>query len=433
MAHLLIIDLPGGNDTDILQAACEAGHTFSFLTSDLSLYGSQAAVAPWIHRAQRQIEVADFQPESVLRAVEAVHRQEPFEGLLCLIDIRLKVAAFLAARLGLHYLNEPAAKLLRDKYEVRRMLQSQGLAQPDFRLATDTESIKAAVRDLGLPVLIKPADGYGSQNIVVLRTEQDLLPAVSPLEIMLPSRADYGLGVMANDRLLVERYMQGTLIGCDVFTDRGRHHLLGVNEKVMFAPPSFAIRGSSFTPARPEHAALEQTLAGWLDAVGFDCGATHIEVMLTAEGPRLVEINPRLVGAKIGRQVSLALGRSIYRDLIDLHLGRWTPPDRTRGQVATTRWFVAPQVGFLAATELPSWRNDPRIKLIDILKQPGEAVTPPFENAHRLGYVIVCADSSAESAALAERLVEETVVRIHTSAQDDASRWQNDSVPVLIA
>ena len=38
MAHLLIVELPGGNDTDILVAAIHQGHTFSFLTN-----GSQTA------------------------------------------------------------------------------------------------------------------------------------------------------------------------------------------------------------------------------------------------------------------------------------------------------------------------------------------------------------------------------------------------------
>ena len=45
MAHLLIIELPGGNDTDILQAAHVRGDSFTFLTADLALYQQQAEVS----------------------------------------------------------------------------------------------------------------------------------------------------------------------------------------------------------------------------------------------------------------------------------------------------------------------------------------------------------------------------------------------------
>jgi len=208
MAHLLIIDLPGGNDTDIVLAARNAGHSFSFLSSQLDLYRRQPSVQATLNHALEHIEVPSFEYDEVERRVLALDHRHPIDAVLCLIDIRLTEAARLAHRLGLPYLNPTSAALMRDKYEVRRRLTEAGLPQPEFELAASNAQLKQAVQRIGLPVLIKPVDGYGSQNIVVLRNAEDLQPWISPLEGMLPSRADYGLGVMANDRLLVERYMQ---------------------------------------------------------------------------------------------------------------------------------------------------------------------------------------------------------------------------------
>jgi len=191
--------------------------------------------------------------------------------------------------------------LLRDKFNVRQRLKEHGIEQPDFELATTNDEIKQSIEKIGLPVLLKPSDGYGSQNILTLENLDDYELAHETLAHLLPISTDYGLGVRSNDRLLIERYMQGTLIGCDTLTLNGKHYLLGVNEKLMFSPPSFAIRGGCFMPNKGEWKALEDYLFSILNAVGYDCGATHIEIMLTAEGPRLVEINPRLVGAKIAR------------------------------------------------------------------------------------------------------------------------------------
>ena len=416
MAHLLVIDLPGGNDTDILKAAVDAGHTFTFLTSDLALYRGQPEVKGYLDQAFAQIEVPDFSYGQVEEKILAIHRQNPLDALLCLIEIRLIEAARLAQRLKLHHLNPLSARLLRDKFDVRLRLSQAGLKQPDFALATTTAELKQAVNTLGLPVLIKPADGYGSQNIVALRTEEDLDPLFSPLEVMLPSHADYGLGVLANDRLLVERYMTGDFIGCDTFTIDNEHYLLGVNEKVMFPPPSFAIRGSCFTPriaGDARHKALEEYVFAALDAVGFDQGATHIELMMTEEGPQLIEINPRLVGAKIARQVGYAMNRSIHLDLINLHLGRLTletlsPP---KHQVAVTRWVTVQVQGIIESIQLPAWTH-PSIVCVDILKKEGHSVSSPFENSDRIGYVVALGQSQPEAEALAERYIAETVVHL---------------------
>ena len=45
MAHVLVLELAGGNDVDILDAIISRGDAFTFLTSDLASYRSQPAVA----------------------------------------------------------------------------------------------------------------------------------------------------------------------------------------------------------------------------------------------------------------------------------------------------------------------------------------------------------------------------------------------------
>ena len=387
MAHLLIIELPGGNDTDILQAAHDRGDSFTFLTADLALYQQQAEVRPWIERATSCLEVPSFDMQTVQAKVWESHQRLAFDAVLCLLDIRLIEAANIAQMLKLKYLNPDAAVLLRDKFNVRARLQAHGLRQPAFALASSTLELQQAVAEIGLPVLIKPADGYGSQNVVVLQTELDLDPVMSPLEDMLPSRADYGLGVQANDRLLVEQFMSGIVIGCDTFTQDGVHQLLGINEKLFFEPPSFAIQGGCFTPNQGQYRIIEDYVFAVLDAVGFDCGATHVELMVSQDAIQLIEINPRLVGAKIPRLMSYALHRSVHSDLIDLHLGLPLHPLPVTGDVAVTRWIVADRPGVLDRVVSPPL-TDPRICCVEILKSTGSPVREPMENADRIGYVM---------------------------------------------
>ena len=105
MSHLLIIDLPGGNDTDVLQAALQGGHTFTFLSADIELYTSQTPVNAYLEKARAVIHIPGFDYEEVQARVLELNAREPFDAVLCLIDIRLTEAARLARALGLRYLN----------------------------------------------------------------------------------------------------------------------------------------------------------------------------------------------------------------------------------------------------------------------------------------------------------------------------------------
>ena len=417
MAHLLIVELPGGNDSDIIQAALERGDSFTFLTADLAMYQQQPAVNALLQHAHACINVSSFDMQAVESHVLAAHKAKPFDAVLCLLDIRLIETATLAQVLGLKYLNLKSAQLLRDKFSVRQRLQERGIAQPLFALATSNEELKQAVDQIGLPVLIKPSDGYGSQNIVLIEHEEDLAPWMSPLEEMLPSCADYGLGVKANDRLLVEQYMTGVVIGCDTLTQNGQHTLVGVNEKLFFEPPSFAICGGCFTPNNGQFKAIEAYVFALLDAVDFNCGATHIELILHNDGISLIEINPRLVGAKIPRLIRLACKRSIHSDLIDLHLGRSLFAFSEASEVAVTRWLVANQTANLDRVELPA-TDDPRIAWVELLKHEGDHVRRPMENSDRIGYVMSCASTRDEATAVAENFIHNSVIHYLTDEKN---------------
>ena len=405
MAHLLIIELPGGSDSDILQAACTGGHSFSFASADMRHYRDQPALWQWLQRAHTLIDLPGLEAQALMAEVALLHAQHPVQGLLCLVDIRIQDAAGIAQMLGLPFLNPASAALLRDKFLVRSHLQAKGLAQPPFALACSTAELQAAVQALGLPVLIKPVDGFGSQNIVLLREPEDLDPWLSPLENMLPSGVNYGLGVAANDRLLVERWMPGIVVGCDTMSHAGVHTLLGTNTKVYYEPPSFAIRGGCFTPWAGQDPALQAYVFSLLDAVGFDWGAAHVEIMLTAQGPALIEINPRLVGAKIGRLISLAWGASVHQWLIDLHLGHALQlPQSVPRHVAATRWVTAMRSGRLAALELPA-APAPEVRVVEVLKQAGDAIALPMDNADRIAYVMTCAPTAQAAQDSAEAYV----------------------------
>lgn len=415
MSHILLLEVPGGTDFKILEEAVRLGHQVTFFTSDLDFYlmqrnGSAAA----LEQAASIVAVSPFSYEAFEEKVLAIHARTPFDAVLCLIEIRLIEASRIAERLGLPFLNVQTARLLRDKYSVRAHLAERGIRQPRFALATSNDEIQAAIEQLGFPVLVKPSDGYGSQNIVTFTSEDDLNPLIDPLSDYLPSHSDYGLGVQANDRLVVEQFIQGTVIGCDTITVNGTHHFLGINEKCYFPEPSFAILGSCFPSDSFDKAAIKAYLFDILDALNFDFGATHAEMVVTKEGiPYLVEVNPRLVGAQMPLLLGLALDRSVYADVVNLHLGHSMvelesiQPKR----FAVSRWLSANKPGVIESI-VPPVITDDRIREVQIMKTSGAHVSPPLHNGDRLGFVMTAGPDRAETERAAEDFIAATKIRI---------------------
>lgn len=191
----------------------------------------------------------------------------------------------------------------------------------------------------------------------------------------------------------------------------GGHVLLGVNEKLFFPAPSFAIRGGCFTANTGQYRDLEAYVFGLLDAIGFDNGAAHIEIMLTEHGPAVIEINPRLVGARIPRLLSASLQRSVHADLLALHAQGQLPVPPRSGRCAVTRWLSAAQPGVLQQIALSPPADAENVEVV-IVAKPGDAVSPAYDNADRLCCVIVNGDDRRDVEALADRIVAESEIKI---------------------
>ena len=257
MAHLLLIEVPGGNDFTILEDAVDLGHQVTFFTADLAHYRKQGQETQVrLALAREIVEIHPFDYAEFERRACLVHASHPFDAVLCLIDIRMIEASLLAEKFGLRFLNSVTTRLMRDKFSVRQALAKRGVRQPGFALAETATELRQAVTEIGYPVLIKPSDGYGSQNVSVVFSDSDLQNLTVSLEALTLKPTDYGLGVHASNRFSVEKYIRGHMIGCDVFSNGAERILIGINDKLMFPPPSFAMRGSCFPSDRYDIAAI---------------------------------------------------------------------------------------------------------------------------------------------------------------------------------
>jgi cysteine synthase A len=196
--------------------------------------------------------------------------------------------------------------------------------------------------------------------------------------------------------------------------------VIGITAKHLSPPPLFVEIGHDFPAALPENeaTAIVDAVRAALGAVGFDFGPAHTEVRLTAAGPVVVEINPRLAGGMIPELVRHALGIDLLTALLNQLIGREVDLTADRAEWAAIRFLTAERSGRLTGVSgVEDARQMENVREVAISKPLGAVVRPAEEATHRLGHVI----ASGPSRPQVLRAVEEAARRIRLHVESPAS------------
>ncbi|WP_043175603.1 ATP-grasp domain-containing protein [Streptomyces sp. NRRL B-24484] len=221
------------------------------------------------------------------RDVARVRALRP-DGIVTYSEPMLRDTARIADALGLPGHRPETVLLLTDKERQRRRLAQAGVDAVRHHPVHRPEDWAAALDAVGLPAIVKPLYGGGSRDTHLVRDEETL----ARLAVRHP------VGMM------VEEYLQGRpslpygdYVSVESLCAPDRITHVSVSGKFPMAPP-FREQGQFWPSALPpeDAAAVADLTTRALRALGVDFGVTHTEVKLTAQGPRIIEVNGRLGG-----------------------------------------------------------------------------------------------------------------------------------------
>ncbi|GAB2579623.1 ATP-grasp domain-containing protein [Streptomyces capparidis] len=298
----------------LVRAADALGERLRLLTRDPSWYAYELDRLP--PGALDVVETDTFDTE---RVAELLHRTPRLRGLISSTDTWTLVGAELTARFGLPGLDPAVLRLTRDKAAVRNRLHRAGLTRGRaFEAAPaaaepGTDPRALLLEEVGLPAILKDSAGTGSQNVWLVRDERELDAALAE-----------AAGRRLAGRLFAEPCFRGPVYSAETLTWAGRTRLLGVSSRLMSPEPRFREETTAFPVAFPEprRVSLEQWLGRVLAAIGYTDRFAHVEFVLTADGPEVVEVNPRIGGALVGEGMCRALGVNVYEAMVETALGR---------------------------------------------------------------------------------------------------------------
>ncbi|MEU7583947.1 ATP-grasp domain-containing protein [Streptomyces sp. NPDC041068] len=349
-------------------------------------------------------------PQAVADLLAAVHRHRPLARVISMIEDGLESAAAATTALGLPGTGLDTVRVLQDKLAFRELLAERGIEGVAARLGHDEADIRAFVAEFG-PAVIKPRYGSGSLGVRLVEGP-DAVPEVAAWA------AEFGLHTF-----IMEQYLRGPEFSVEAFSFAGEHVVVAYTAKEKL--DSFVEVGH-IQPAAIDAdttARIESLVTRMLDAVGVKDGPSHSEVIVTAEGPRLVESHNRRGGDRIADLVTEVYGTDIDALAFLWYADRTAPitPGPARGGGAIR--FLTAEPGIVeSVTGADEVRADPRVVTLQLSAAPGGTVAPIAWSYDRSGLLMVRGDSADEARALAHELADRISIKTRPDTASGAPR-----------
>lgn len=234
------------------------------------------------------------------------------------VDSFVRVAAEVSRIRHLLGPNPDGPGIRRDKSTARQALAAAGI--PDIRWGVQDATDENLTSPIGYPAVVKPVDGAASWDVSLVINDHD----ARALAARHLGRTTYGRGVTPRRRLIFEQVLEGPVYSAEGLVDAEGVTVFGYSDRVMTPPPYFVELAVRFSTERP-YPDADRYVADCLRALGYDFGPFHLEFVATPDGPRLLELNARLVGSGNQYAISRLAGTAPAAVLV-AKLARQPPP-----------------------------------------------------------------------------------------------------------
>ncbi|MEN5033770.1 ATP-grasp domain-containing protein [Pseudomonas sp. TWI929] len=214
----------------------------------------------------------------------------------------------LSFSLGLKGNDPKTSSKRRNKYLMAEAILEYGLDCAKQCVVRSGQELVEGVKSINsLPVVVKPVDAMGSEDVRVCFDEQEALEAFHNIHGKRNVIGDL------NDEVLVQEFLKGDQYVVNAVSIDGKHRITE-----MWQEKRLNIKGVGniydYETMIPYEGETQVQLINYtqkvLTALGVDEGASHTEIIFTARGPVLVETGARMQGGIISDPIIKAIGDS---------------------------------------------------------------------------------------------------------------------------
>lgn len=218
------------------------------------------------------------------------------------------IADIIGSLLKLPSNNPQTSNLRRNKYLMGEAIRKAGLTYVKQELINDdAKAVYTATQWNNWPVVIKPLDSAGGDGVTICRNAQAITQAVTQL-LHKQNRLN-----IKNNHILLQERMFGQQYIVNTMSFDGMHFVTELwKDNRMEIPGAGLVYDNEvlLDTRAPEWPLLKEYALGVLNALGVSYGPCHIEIMLTSEGPKLIELGARMQGSISSKAIVEAIGES---------------------------------------------------------------------------------------------------------------------------
>ncbi len=376
--------------------ACEGIKTAKALGLSLIVVDGDE-YAPGFTMADYKIVVSTYDGDTIVKEVLRLQKRGiKIHGAIAMCaDVPVSVAKITSA-LHLPGLSMQSAHWVADKLLMKEQLKKKCIPIPKFFPVESEIVFETLIKNLDYPFVIKPVDSRGARGVQLVENDTQLG------EAFLRAKEESPTG-----RVMAEEYLSGPQVSTETLIENGRCFTIGFSDRnyewLEKTKPFFIENGGELPSKLPKEAqrGITHTVEDAALALGITHGVAKGDMVLSPEGPKVIEIAGRLSGGYFSTtQIPIVTGVNFVHQAIKLALNEKLDIDaiQPKQHCALAVRYLELATGDIKAIDgADNARNAPGMEMLELFIKPGDSIDSLTNHTQRAGFVI-CTASTTEAA-----------------------------------
>lgn len=313
-----------------------------------------------------------------------------------------QIAARVAAYAGLPIItDEQLVSRTVNKYSMRKHLEMNNFPTIEFEKISQYSDLSPALERIGFPAILKPLSGEASRDIFLINDEtsyQQLVPILCK---------------KINQAFILESFVAGEEYSVEAISYHNQHHILAITKK--YKNDKFIEIGhilpAPFTVEQEDQ--IKEYIQKFLSIMNFNNCPSHTEIILSNNGPVVIESHTRPGGDNIYRLLEFATGIDLMDLVAKINTESLEESDlRQRNDTCYSAvWYSSPEgnENFIldSVLGLEEARRRTNIKDITMLTKPGDKARRITNSFDRSSFAIATGATADEALSTAQDALSE--------------------------
>lgn len=304
-------------------------------------------------------------------------------------DMPMRAVAAACKALGLPGISPETAIMATDKGKMIKAFERAGVEHPWYYIVNGEKIPEAIIDKLSFPCIMKPTDNAGSRGVVLCQNSNEIIQNLS-----------YSYSQSRSKSIIIEEYLVGPEFSVEIMVINCIPHVIQITDKMTTGTPHFIEMGHS-QPTRKTKTIqnqIKELACRAVEAIGIENGPAHVEIIMTKDGPVMVELGARLGGDCITTHlVPLSTGIDMVAATINLACGEKTDITPKFNKGSAIRYFKTKPGKIIEVSGVQEAKTIEGVKEVSIVRDVGEIVTDINSSSDRVGFVIAQAENAEKA------------------------------------